>query len=114
PKGRVSITVKATPNGLVSNWVNSHLRAGMQIRLGRPQGHFCLDGTQATAGAGKAASAKLLFLCAGSGITPCHAIVEDLLRRPKGERPDVQVLAQFRREEDVIFKQALRERWPEA
>jgi ferredoxin-NADP reductase len=110
PGGRVSITVKATPQGLVSGWLHTQLKPGMQIGLGRPQGHFRLnEGT----GAG-AHTSKMLFLCAGSGITPCHAIVHDMLTRPADQRPDIQVMAQFRSEADVIFKPALQQTWPQA
>jgi ferredoxin-NADP reductase len=107
PGGRVSITVKATPEGQVSGWLHAHLKPGMQIRLGRPQGHFRLD---------EAATPpdKVLLLCAGSGITPGHAIVEDVLTRPTPQRPDLQVIAQFRTADDVIFKRALRQTWPQA
>jgi ferredoxin-NADP reductase len=107
PGGRVSITVKATPQGLVSGWLHAHLKPGMQIRLGRPQGHFRLD--EATT-----SGDKVLLLCAGSGITPGHAIVEDVLKRPASQRPDLQVIAQFRTPDDVIFKRALQQTWPQA
>lgn len=105
PKGRVSITVKAMPNGVVSGWMHERIRPGMQLRLGRPQGQFCHDA--------KTQSPKLLFLCAGSGITPCHAIVSALLAQRASERPDIQVMAQFRRAEDVIYKHALQVHWPQ-
>ena len=99
--GRVAITVKAIAGGKVSTWMHQRLRAGRQIRLGFPQGRFCAEEGQG----------KLLFLCAGSGITPCHSIVTDLLGRPADARPDMRFIAQFRHAEDVIFKDAL-QAWP--
>jgi ferredoxin-NADP reductase len=107
PNGRLSITVKATENGVASRWLHQNVKRGMQIRLGRPQGRFCLEARPAQPG-------KVLFLCAGAGITPCHSIVTELLSRPAGERPDVQVMAQFRQAQDVLFKEDLRTRWPKS
>lgn len=103
PNGRLSITVKAQPEGRVSTWMHQHLRAGMVVKLGHPQGHFCHDGQDGAQG-------KVLFLTAGSGITPCHAMVNQWLAQPLAQRPDIQVIAQFRQAADVIFKSAL-QRW---
>lgn len=100
PRGRLSITVKTVELGRVSNWLHRSLRPGMLVRIGHPQGRFVM-----------ADQPKVLFLCAGSGITPCHAMVTDLLaKRARGQSPDIQVMAQFRLAHDVIYKQALR-RW---
>jgi ferredoxin-NADP reductase len=101
-RGRIAITVKAVQGGKVSTWMHTHLRAGMQVNMGFPQGRFCHDGQD-----------KLLFLCAGSGITPCRSIVSELLTRPEGERPAIQFIAQFREAGDVIFKDSL-QRWSAA
>ncbi|RZI86144.1 MAG: iron-sulfur cluster-binding domain-containing protein [Rubrivivax sp.] len=102
PKGRFSITVKRQKDGLASPWMHHHLRPGMRLKLGHPQGRFCHAG-----------QAKVLYLCAGSGITPVHSMVSELLAQPDGERPDVQVVAQFRHSTDVIFRDDL-QRWARA
>ena len=98
PRGRMSITVKQTARGIASRWMHQHLRPGMSLRINPAQGRFCHQG-----------QAKVLYLCAGSGITPCHAMVNALLAQPPAERPDMQVIAQFRQASDVIFKDALRD-----
>ncbi|RZL04373.1 MAG: iron-sulfur cluster-binding domain-containing protein [Rubrivivax sp.] len=98
PNGRFSITVKQAKTGKASNWMHEHLRAGMSLKVGHPQGRFCHQG-----------QAKLLFLCAGSGITPCHSMVSALLAQPESERPDIQLIAQFRKPSDVIFMQTLQQ-----
>jgi ferredoxin-NADP reductase len=97
--GTVSITVKRLAHGRVSGWLHEHLRAGMQLRISPAQGRFCQEG-----------QAKLLYLSAGSGITPCHAMVNGLLQSPLSQQADVQVIAQFRHAADVIFKSSL-QRW---
>lgn len=98
PNGRFSITVKQAKTGKASGWMHQHLRAGMSLKVGHPQGRFCHQG-----------QAKLLFLCAGSGITPCHSMVSALLAQPEAERPDIQLMAQFRKPSDVIFMQTLQQ-----
>jgi ferredoxin-NADP reductase len=97
--GRFSITVKRVEQGQVSNWLHEHLRPGMTVNLHHPQGRFCYEGQR-----------KVLFLVAGSGITPAHSMVNALLDQGQAQRPDIQVMAQFRRAEDVIFKDDL-QRW---
>jgi ferredoxin-NADP reductase len=94
--GRVAITVKRVDQGQASRWMHEYLHEGMTLQLGQPQGQFCYQG-----------QAKVLYLCAGSGITPCHSMVNALLAKPESERPDIQVIAQFRQSTDVIFKDAL-------
>lgn len=101
-KGRLRITVKRLEGGLASQWMHANLHPGMCITLSMPQGRFSYQD-----------QAKVLYLCAGSGITPCHSMVAALLERPVADRPDIQVVAQFRQAADVIFKPALAA-WAEA
>jgi ferredoxin-NADP reductase len=56
-----SITVKRVPNGVVSNWLHDNLRAGDTLGASGPAGSFTPVGHPA---------AKLLYLSAGSGVTP--------------------------------------------
>jgi ferredoxin-NADP reductase len=101
PGGCISITVKRVDQGKASAWMHEHLRVGMSLDLHHPHGRFCHEG-----------QAKVLYLCAGSGITPCQSMVNALLAQSAG-RPDLQVIAQFRQAEDVIFKADLA-RWAQA
>jgi ferredoxin-NADP reductase len=102
PNGRFSFTVKQVEGGRASGWMHQHLRAGMVLKIGHPQGRFCHQG-----------QAKVLYLVAGSGITPCHSMVSDLLRKDAAQRPDLQVIAQFSTPADVIFGSAL-QRWAQS
>ncbi len=97
-KGRFSITVKHLPGGRGSSWLHEHLRTGMTVSLGHPQGRFCHQG-----------QAKVLYLCAGSGITPCHSMITALLGQPDAEQTDIQLIAQFREPSDVIFIDTLQQ-----
>lgn len=56
-----SITVKRVPNGVVSNWLHDNLRTGDTLNASGPAGSFTPVGHPAR---------KLLYLSAGSGVTP--------------------------------------------
>ena len=73
-----SITVKATPEGFLSTHLVNGVTPGTVVRLAAPKGDFALPDPPPT---------KLLFVTAGSGITPVMAMLRSLRRR--GERPDV-------------------------
>ena len=97
--GTFSITVKSVADGMVSSWLNQHLTVGQTLNLALPQGDFIYK-----------QQAKVLFIAAGSGITPCYSMVSDLLQQ---QAPvDMKIYAQFSQASDVIFAQALAQ-WPE-
>lgn len=102
PRGRFSLTVKRLANGRASRWMHEHLQPGSVVELGATAGRFCHQG-----------QARVLFVAAGSGITPVHSMVEALLQQPAAERPDMQVVGQFRTPDDVIFK-AAQQAWARA
>ncbi len=91
PRGRVSITVKRQAQGKVSNWLHDEMKPGQCLTVEPPRGRFVHQG-----------QSKLLLLCAGSGVTPGHAMVSHWMGLPSGERPDVQVMLQFHSQPDVI------------
>lgn len=96
PDGCFSITVKRVANGKLSNWLHQYLRPGMKLKLGQPQGSFVYR-----------KQTKLLFICAGSGITPCYSMIQALHRQSPA--PDLALYAQFRNEAQVIFADSLRQ-----
>ncbi len=78
PDGLVTITVKAAPGGFVSHHVVHRLRPGEIVRLGQPTGRFVLPADLPP---------RLLFVTAGSGITPVMSMLRGLALA--GDRPDV-------------------------
>lgn len=90
----VAITVKRKQGGLVSSWLFDHARRGMVLPVSRAQGSFVYQGQQ-----------QLLMISAGSGITPCYALANEVL----AEKPsaDVAMIAQFKTDRDVIFSSGL-------
>ena len=100
----ISITVKAMPEGFLSRHLVNGLTPGTIVRLAAPQGEFVLP---------EPPPAKILFLTAGSGITPVMSMLRTMDRR--GEVPDVTLVHSAPTDSDVLFRhelQALAERHP--
>lgn len=91
--GFIELTIKAIPNGLVSNHVVDNAQVGQYVHLGLPEGDFVLPEQK---------PAKILFLTAGSGVTP----IMGMLRTHELE--DVVVLHSALTRDGVIFGDELR------
>jgi glycine betaine catabolism B len=91
--GKLDITVKRDPNGgVVSNWLNDHLKVGDNLTIKGPFGKFtCAKDT----------SPKILFLAAGSGIVPIMSMLRWLA--DTNARSDVVLLLSFRSLYDIIY-----------
>jgi stearoyl-CoA 9-desaturase NADPH oxidoreductase len=93
--GCLTITVKAMPDGTVSNHLVRRARAGTIVRLDQAAGDFVLPGQR---------PAKALFVTGGSGITP----VIGMLRDAADDLDDVVVVHSAPTPADVIFADELR------
>lgn len=93
PDRRISVTVKAIPDGVVSNHLVRRARPGMVVQLDQAAGDFVLPAPPPD---------KLLFLTGGSGITP----VMGMLR--SHDLPDVVLVHSALTEADVVFAGELR------
>ncbi|GAB2647780.1 NADPH oxidoreductase [Gordonia jinhuaensis] len=81
-RGRqISITVKAMPEGFLSGHLVRGLTPGTIVRLAAPAGEFVLP---------EPIPAKLLFLTAGSGITPIISMLRTIEHR--GQSADIVVV----------------------
>jgi ferredoxin-NADP reductase len=96
-KKLLSITVKATPEGFLSSHLVNGVEPGTVVRLAAPKGDFALPDP---------APDKLLFVTAGSGITPVIAMLRSLKQR--GESPDIVHVHSARATDAVIFHDELR------
>ncbi|MET0952900.1 MAG: ferredoxin reductase [Aeromicrobium sp.] len=98
-KGKtVSITVKAMPEGFLSDHLVNGLEPGTIVRLAAPRGDFVLPDPPPE---------KALFLVGGSGITPVMSILRTLERR--GSMPDVVLAYSAVHAEDMMFRDELRQ-----
>jgi ferredoxin-NADP reductase len=100
--GRISITVKAVPDGHVSPYLVRHTRPGTLLHLEQATGEFVLPTT---------GPRKLLFVTAGSGITPVIGMLRNLypstdtgvLRLARSAVYDIVVVHVAPSEPDSIF-----------
>ncbi|MFB7511981.1 ferredoxin reductase [Streptomyces sp. NPDC056144] len=90
--GRVTITVKAIPDGKVSNHLVRRARPGTLVQLDQATGDFVLSAPT---------PAKVLYLTAGSGITPVMGMLRD------SAFDDVVMVHSAPRPRDVIFREEL-------
>ena len=96
--GLISITVKNVDEGTVSPYLVRRGRPGSIVSLGGVEGDFVLPDELPE---------KLLFISAGSGITPIMSMLRNLDHRD--EMNDVVLIHSARHEDDVIFGDQLRE-----
>jgi ferredoxin-NADP reductase len=95
--GRIAITVKIVPGGVVSTHLARHTAAGSIVRLAPPAGEYVLPDP---------VPSRLLFVTAGSGITPVMGMVRELVAR--GALPWVVLVHVAPRADEVIFGAELR------
>lgn len=96
PDGCVSITVKALDGGIVSDHLVRRTTPGTLVELENPAGDFTL---------GDRHPDRMLFVTAGSGITPVMGMLRSL---ESTERTDVVVVHSAPTPADVIFGTELR------
>src|SRR6478735_5223650 len=105
--GYISITVKAVPDGKVSNHIVRDCHPGTLVHLEQAAGEFVLPPE----------GGKFLFVTAGSGITPVIGMLRNLfpvaesgvVRLPRSEPYDIVVLHVAPSASDSIFLANLRE-----
>ncbi|ADQ17622.1 oxidoreductase FAD/NAD(P)-binding domain protein [Leadbetterella byssophila DSM 17132] len=92
----LAITVKRVPGGLVSNYLVDHVKAGDFLEVLPPMGRFTYTETEG----------NLVFIGAGSGITPLMSLIKTLLRTTNKK---ILLIYGNRNEHSIIFKEQLRE-----
>jgi stearoyl-CoA 9-desaturase NADPH oxidoreductase len=107
--GCISITPKLVEGGKVSPHLCTGIKRGAIVRLGGVEGTFTLPSPL---------PAKLLFVSAGSGITPIMSMLRSLDRRgelrARGELRDVVHVHCARRAGESIFRSQLQELYARA
>ena len=98
--GCFSITVKAIPDGKVSNHLVHRTRPGTVVQLDQATGDFVLPALRPD---------KALFVTAGSGITPVMGMLRNWARDVVHEQEDVVLVHSAPTADDVIFGAELRE-----
>jgi stearoyl-CoA 9-desaturase NADPH oxidoreductase len=94
----ITITVKAMPEGFLSTHLVGGVAPGTVVRLAAPQGDFVMPDP---------APASVLFLTAGSGVTPVMSMLRTLARRD--QITDIVHLHSAPTQSDVMFATELTE-----
>jgi stearoyl-CoA 9-desaturase NADPH oxidoreductase len=97
PDGRIAITVKVMSGGLVSTQLVRRTPPGTILRLAPPTGDYTLPDPLPE---------RLLFVTAGSGVTPVMAMLRDLVARDA--LPDTVLVHLAPARDAVIFGAELR------
>lgn len=95
--GRIAITVKVVPGGIVSTYLARRAAPGLIVRLAPPAGSYVLPDPLPS---------RLLFMTAGSGITPVMGMLRALVARDA--LPQVVLVHVAPDPEAVIFGTELR------
>jgi stearoyl-CoA 9-desaturase NADPH oxidoreductase len=96
PDGLISVTPKKVDSGVVSPYLVEQIQPGAVVRLGDIEGEFILPDPL---------PAKLLFISAGSGITPIMSMLRSLDRND--QLGDVVILHSDHDRDDVMFLEDL-------
>ena len=92
----VAVTVKVQQGSIGSRWMHDHLVPGMRLNVSGPAGAFHLP---------RQPDGKVLFIGAGSGLTPMMSMAAFLFER--GEEPDISFVAVARKPSELIFRRKL-------
>jgi ferredoxin-NADP reductase len=96
---RISITVKAIPGGVVSNYLVHRAPVGQMIQLAQAEGEFVLP---------QPLPDRLLLVTAGSGITPVIGMLRNLFSRRQPPAADIVLVHVNVDESAAIFRDELR------
>ena len=94
------ITLKRHQSGAVSTWLHTYAAPGMILQSSLPRGNFVLP-------ARIDPHVPLIFIAAGSGISPIFGMLRALARLPERARPPVQLHYASRNHRDVIYTNEL-------
>ncbi|MBL4797664.1 MAG: iron-sulfur cluster-binding domain-containing protein [Oleispira sp.] len=93
----VSITVRLNPEGEVSPWLHNHAEVGMVFDISLARGKFVHRDQD-----------KVLFICAGSGITPAFSMINNLLSKSNEANPaQIGLFYRTQTPEKTIFSKQL-------
>ncbi|ARU55345.1 flavodoxin oxidoreductase [Oleiphilus messinensis] len=101
-QGLISITIKRVPEGRVTGWIHESLRSGDIVSLSPAQGEFTLPANTDTA---------LLYIAAGSGITPIMSQIRTIEAGIESEETDtrpVTLIYYANKADEFIFGQELK------
>ncbi len=95
------ITIKRVQHGRVSNFLLDQVPVGAILYSSTPRGTFTLPAPLRT-------DVPLIFVAAGSGITPIQGMLRAIAKLPANRRPQVQLHYASRIPEEILYREELR------
>jgi len=95
----VTVAIKRVPGGKISNYLLDNLQPGHALPAMSPAGTFTREANNCTS--------NLVLMSAGSGITPCLAIAQDII--DKQQDINLHFIHSARRSDDLIMASLLNE-----
>lgn len=92
----VSITVKLNPQGEVSPWLHDQVAVGQVFNISAARGQFVHRDQQ-----------QVLFICAGSGITPAYSMINHILTQPNESVGEIGLFYRTQSPDNTIFSNRL-------
>ncbi|MGL6078268.1 2Fe-2S iron-sulfur cluster-binding protein [Methyloversatilis discipulorum] len=89
---RYELGIKREPQGAASPWIWDHLKAGSELQVSRPRGHFVLE----------PARAEIVLIGGGIGITPMRAMLHAALA---SGAPRVLLWHAARTEAELLYRE---------
>lgn len=96
-EGKVSITVRANPNGFVADWLLENLKVGDKVTASDGQGQFYYEDLRD--------AENVVALAGGSGITPFLSMARAI--RDGIEKFNLTIIFGSRTEENILFREEL-------
>lgn len=106
PREPWEITVKRVKTGMVSNYLFDTVQVGMVLQSTAPRGSFVLPQQLRR-------DMHIIFVAAGSGITPIRGMLRALATVPATSRPQVQLHYASRTSDDIIYRAELAQMDPQ-
>lgn len=103
------ITIKRRADGVGSGYLHDHMTPGMSLPVSAPGGAFTLPPRLDAEAAG-----GVIFVAAGSGITPIYGMLRALAALPASRRPPVQLHYAYHSPQDAIYCDAINALDPQA
>jgi ferredoxin-NADP reductase len=90
------ITVKRQNAGIVSSYIYTHVRPGMLLQASLPQGRFTLPATLQP-------GIPIVFVAAGTGVTPIFSMLRALAQLDPALRPRIYLHYAYHHPDDAIY-----------
>jgi ring-1,2-phenylacetyl-CoA epoxidase subunit PaaE len=97
----LAVSVKRVDQGLMSNWLPDHLKAGARVKVMEPMGQFTTEYN-------KTSKRHIIMFAGGSGITPMMSIIKSMLTQ---EPESIVSLIYCNRDIDSIILKSELEKW---